>query len=86
MSYLCDLFSHYHFIYITINRIILLIKKLIFEHVFKGSASGHFLAFAYFFFFFCQFQPGVDYKSVAYIKKASILQKPQFAKFIRSYF
>ena len=39
----------------------------------KSSASGLSLAFAYFFYFFffccCQFQPGVDYKSVAYIKK-----------------
>ena len=55
----------------------------------KSSASGLSLAFAYFFFvffFFWQFQTGVYYKSVAYIKKASILQKLRFAKFIRSYF
>ena len=41
----------------------------------KCSASGCYLVFA---FFFCQFQPGIAYKSVAYLKKhvaASIMAK-----------
>ena len=54
-------------IFITINQIISLIQT----NLFLGYACQCCLAFAY--FFFCQFQSGIAYKSVAY-KKSVILQ------------
>ena len=72
---LCDLFFIIIFTFIIINRIISLkqIHLFFLEHALlifflvKKSVSGCWLcvAFAYFFF---QFQPGVAYKSVAFLK------------------
>ena len=51
------------FIFITINHNLIKIATLVYLDIFLKSSSGCCLAFAQ---FFCQFQPGVTYNSVAY--------------------
>ena len=83
MSYLCDLFSNFIFSFIMINRVIWWIQTLEYVLLFsyeewvefsdsKSSASRSCLAFAW---FFCQFQHGVAYKSIA-------LKKPVISSYL----
>ena len=60
------------FIFIKINRFISLTQKNpFFGHVFQKFSLGVLLSIC---LIFCQFQPGVAYKSVAY-KKACLVQR-----------
>ena len=65
MSYLRDLFFIIILIFITINDIILFKQKYLFFGHFCQEFSSRML-FSFCLFFFCQFQPGAAYKSVAY--------------------
>ena len=66
LSSFCDLFFQ-HFIFITINDIISLTQANLFiGHVCQKFSLRVLLNF---YLTFCQFQPGVAYKSVAYKKK-----------------
>ena len=71
LIYLCLIYVIYFFIiifiFITINCIISLRhKNLFFGHACQKFSLKVLLSF---FLVFCQYQPGVAYKSVAYIKK-----------------
>ena len=66
ISYLCNILFIIIFIFITVNHIISLTQiNLVFGHVNQNFSLRVLLSFC---LFFCQFQPGVAYKSVAYKK------------------
>ena len=88
MSNLCDLLCHCHFYfhYITIKHIISLIQNnFCFGHTCQKFSLRVLLSFC---LIFCQFQPGVAYKSIAY--KKGVQPENQFSlvklrSFIKNY-